>query len=489
MNDSVTQSSENPPVAPLIIRGQRIAENLIEVSGRGEEITFLTPDARKYANQIGLSNPGAMAELYDLSFEDILDYLEKVGEALDISTNIHLQRARDLSCQTSPLTPPIIDEAYGKYLQPLFDRDLVRLIADKILGIPYLEGWVEDDRPNGIKLQVRCFGPRSMHIVAGNVPQVAAGSIINSIILRGDAILKTPSNDPFTALAIAETMCDVAPDHPITRSVTVGYWRGGDEELEKQLYQPKNLEKIVAWGGLSAVRHVTQYIQPGLEMIAMDPKLSMSIVGPEAFESEENMQDVAKRIARDVGEYNQAGCSNARVIYVQSGTDEEDIEKLNRLGRMAYEAMLQLPEGRSTRPKTYDQALKAHVDALRYSEEWYKVIGGQDNEGAVIVSQLPDKVEFSRSLDCRTCNLVPIDSLEEATRELDAYAQTVGVYPESLQSQLRDVMPLFGAQRIVPLGCAMAGTCATPLDGMEPLRRMGRWIANEIYTEGSPFDT
>ena len=67
-------------------------------------------------------------------------------------------------------------------------------------------------------------------------------------------------------------MADMAPDHPITRHLSVAYWKGGDVEFEEQLYQPHNIEKIVAWGGFASVKHVTRYIQPGLELITLDPK-------------------------------------------------------------------------------------------------------------------------------------------------------------------------------------------------------------------------
>ena len=47
----------------------------------------------------------------------------------------------------------------------------------------------------------------------------------------------------------------------------VGATLGGDEALEAKLYQPHNIEKICAWGGFASVKHVTKYIQPGIELI------------------------------------------------------------------------------------------------------------------------------------------------------------------------------------------------------------------------------
>jgi hypothetical protein len=48
-----------------------------------------------------------------------------------------------------------------------------------------------------------------------------------------------------------------------------------------------------------------------------------------------------------------------------------------------------------------------------------------------------------------------------------------------LKRQLRDQLPLFGAQRLVSLGYACHVTAAMPQDAIEPLRRMCKWIVDE----------
>ena len=114
---------------------------------------------------------------------------------------------------------------------------------------------------------------------------LGALTVLRGAVTRGDTIIKVPSNDPFTTGAIARTMVDMAPDHPLTKHLAVAYWRGGDEALESKIYQPHHIEKICAWGGFASVKHVTKYIQPGIELISLDPKRSASIVGGEALES------------------------------------------------------------------------------------------------------------------------------------------------------------------------------------------------------------
>ncbi|TDF86627.1 acyl-CoA reductase [Pseudomonas sp. H9] len=467
------------PIAPMIIRGNVITDNLIDVGGRGGDLVFQTPDAHKYIEQLPLGNPAKLADLYTLSFNDILDYAEALGERLEFNKNPFLQEACELSYLTAPVTPSMVRGSYMG-LRHMLTRESVTEQVENSIGVKYLEGWVKQRLLDGTELDVRCFGARTLHIVAGNATGLSLLTILRNMVLRSDAIIKAPSNDPFTALAIARTMVDMAPDHPLTKHLSVAYWKGGDQAFEERLYQPQNLEKIVAWGGFNSMKHVTRYIQPGLELISLDPKRSASIIGKGAFDSEETMREAALRLASDIGALNQKACVCARVVYVQSGTDEAGLANLNTFGRYVYDAMQTLPNTLSTAPKRYDQGLKAEVDALRLDDLWYHVIGGQDGEGAVICSQLPEAVSFATRLDDRTANLVPVDDLTEMMDAVDAYTQTVGVYPESIKDELINILPLYGAQRIVSLGYAAGLKWAGPQDSIEPLRRMGKWIVNQI---------
>ncbi|WP_166362126.1 acyl-CoA reductase [Pseudomonas akapageensis] len=467
------------PIAPMIIRGNVITDNLIDVGGRGGDLVFQTPDAHKYIDQLPLGNPARLADLYTLTFNDILDYAEALGERLEFNSNPYLQEACELSYLTAPVTPTMVKGSYMG-LRQMLTRESVTEQVENSVGVKYLEGWVRQRLIDGTELDVRCFGARTLHIVAGNATGLSLLTILRNMVLRSDAIIKAPSNDPFTALAIARTMVDMAPDHPLTKHLSVAYWKGGDQAFEERLYQPQNLEKIVAWGGFASMKHVTRYIQPGLELISLDPKRSASIIGKGTFASEATMREAAVRLASDIGALNQKACVCARVVYVQSGTDEAGLAQLNTLGRYVYDAMQTLPNTLSTVPKRYDQTLKAEVDALRLDDEWYKVIGGKDGEGAVICSQIPESVSFATRLDDRTANLVPVDDLTEMMDAVDAYTQTVGVYPESVKDELKDILPLYGAQRIVSLGYAAGLKWAGPQDSIEPLRRMGKWIVNQI---------
>jgi acyl-CoA reductase LuxC len=469
--------------AGLVIRGEYIEDNLVEFGGRGGDASFLLPDPHAYVERFALGSSTRLADLYDLRFDDIVDYLVELGTRLKVADNPWLDQARQASYLASPQTPPIIDWNY-QMIPMMFERDTLRQMVERPLGsIDYLEGWVEQTLAHGEKIEIRAFGARAVHIIAGNHPVPAILAVIRNALTRSDAIIKLPSNDPLFALAIARTMCEMAPNHPITKHLAVAYWKGGDTEIEKRVYNPASVEKIVAWGGFDSIKHVARYMQPGMELITLDPKRSASVIGAEAFASEELMRDAAQRVACDIGAQNQAGCVNARVVYVHSGTDDDGLAKVNRLGQYAYEAIQDLPAHVSTKPKHgINPELKSRLDMYRLDDEWYRIIGGEDAEGAIVISQLPEPVDFWDLLNDRVANFVPVDSIDEALNFFDAYTQTVGIYPESLKDQVKDRMPLYGAQRLTTLGYAAGGSFnfAGPQDAIEPVRRMVKWIVNEV---------
>ena len=248
------------PVVPLIIRGQIITDNLIVHEGRGGGLSFRTPDANKYLDELPLRNHGDLKDMQALTTHEIIDFLVGFGEQLDLTKNKYLQQALELSYETAPTTRPIVEDEYSM-LSAIFNR---RFLEDTIeRERAYFDGWVQMPRGDGRVASVKAFGARCLHIVAGNSPLISALSLVRSALTRGDAILKSPSNDPVTAAAIFQTLCEYAPDHPITKHCSVAYWKGGDVSFEQKFYLPANIEKILAWGGFASVKHVTQVHSAG----------------------------------------------------------------------------------------------------------------------------------------------------------------------------------------------------------------------------------
>ena len=121
-------------------------------------------------------------------------------------------------------------------------------------------------------------------------------------------------------------------------------------------------------------------------------------------------------------------------------------------------------------------------------QDEYRVFGGRENEGALIVSQEDFPVDFSRQLACRVGNIVPVDDVETAVRSVNAYTQTIGIFPEALKEKLRDRLAFQGAQRLVSLGAAATMQHnMEKQDAIEPVRRMCKWVTEET-ADGEVLD-
>jgi hypothetical protein len=434
----------------------------------------------KYINRVVTNTPAILEDLYTLTFEDIVAYLAELGERLDLDTNRHWREAFEVSCHASNLSRSVLEAVYRSSPR-LYAPQTVREIAETRIGIRYLEGWSRVELLDGRAIEVRAVGSRAAHIIAGNVPVVAIGTLLRSAITRNDAIIKVPSNDPLTMGAIARTMIEMAPDHPLTRHVTVAYWKGGDEAIEQAIYQPTHIEKLVAWGGFASVKHITKYLQPGIDLITLDPKSSTTLIGKEALVDNATMRQVARRTAADLGGWDQEACVNARVMFLESGTDAAGLERANLFGQYLFEEVQRLPPTISAGPVRFDPALKVELQSILQQEDFYRVFTDRkqiEKTGAIIVSQLGEQVDFPKLLYGRVGNVVPVDKIEDTVAFFNSATQTVGIYPDELRTRLRDRAALMGGQMFVPVGYAICGSPVAPQDGIEPERRMCRWVVD-----------
>jgi hypothetical protein len=467
---------------PIVARGDIIwpDQDAIEFTGRAGA-TFRCPDARKYIQRLVLSDTDRLHDLQALPTREILDFLAALGPRLTLS-NPYLAEAFELSLQAGGLTEPVLRTVYES-LPSMFDRAFLEETVERTIGSAYLDGWVRQGSDRMANVRVRAVGTRILHITAGNIPVVGALTIMQAALTKGDCLIKLPSNDPLSANAIARTMIDLDADHPVVRHVAVAYWKGGDEALESQVCRTSRIDKITAWGGRASMKHIQKYLVPGMDFVALNPKLSISIVGREALQERPAMEEAARGVALLAGRVNQSACSNTRVVYVESGIDTESIARVIELGEEICEALQRLPPELSTPASQPNPELDDELRALEMDDDLYWV-KGDTLRGGVIVSRFSDRVDCFAKLSNRIVNLVPVPDLRQVLRWCDDTTQTVGVYPDRLLLDMRDRLALAGVQRIVLLtGLAAEGHAGRfpgmPHDGIEPMRRMVRWVVDE----------
>jgi len=438
-----------------------------QVFGRGRT-RFTTPaldlDSLVWSRQ----EPGPA---FETPLSEIMDVLAETGRWLTADSQGLVAEALESASRTSSLPYPVLKRSY-ETLGRSFDRKSMEFqVRNELGGADVLDGWREvRDAPSGRRHRIRAFPPRLIHIMAGNAPGVAAQTVVRGALTKGVHVLKIPSNELFAGTAILRALAAVAPDHPVTRSFSAVYWRGGDDAVESTLFRPQFFDKLVAWGGESSLRSAKKYIGPGFELVAFDPKTSISMIGREAFESAETLAEAADRGANDATLVEQQACSSSRFQFVEGTIEQVDRYCALLRERMGVERIFATAEGRPLA-----ENLREEIDGLRGMEAFYRVWGDYQGSGVVIRSE--DPVEFHP--DGRVVNVVPVTKLADAVRFANVATQTVGVYPSSRKAELRNALAAAGVQRVVELGGAGGVETGLPHDGFFPLQRFVRWVNDE----------
>jgi len=469
LKTEISEASAHPVLpVPHVVRGRLIHGVERVYTSRDMGVNFATPvidpDALVWTRREPLP-------MLDTPISEILDFLVELGTRLDLDVNTSLQQAFEGMIRVSALGPRVLENIY-RDMRSMFNRRLMEAeIAASIGSLDRLDGWVEH-RPAGFANRLRAFPPRLVHIMAGNVPSVAALTIVRAALTKGVHLLKLASNDLFTPSAIIATMGDIDHDHPVTRSFSVAYWRGGDASVERLIYQPQYFDKLVVWGGESAVRNALSYVGPGFELISFDPKVSISMIGAEALATPESIAETARRAAADVGSFDQDACSASRYQFVEGDMDAIDAY----CAALADELGKDRHYGNGSIEPT-PNAIREEVDVLRTLEPMYRVFGRSDGRGLVVRSDEP--VGFHP--DRKTVNVVQVPSLARAVDHVTVATQTVGIYPAARKAELRDALAAAGAQRLVTLGRVLSADTfgGQPHDGIFPMHRMMKWIIDE----------
>jgi Acyl-CoA reductase (LuxC) len=449
---------------PHIVKG-RLETNAGEDFG-----TFRCPSIRLDDLVWQRHEPGPA---FDLPIGEVIDFLVEVGAALDYDTNEFMQQALEHSLAYSSLARRILENTY-RTVPFFFDRANLEFQIEQETGWEAIDGWQEIRRPQGNLGRIRAFPPRLAHVIAGNTPAVAVTTIVRGALSKGVHLIKVPTNDLFTAAAILRTMAQVDPEHPTVRSFSAVYWKGGDTATESAIMRPQFFDKMVVWGGDSAVRNALRYAGPGFEIVSFDPKVSISMVGREAYANEATLEDAADRAATDVTLFNQDACAASRYIYA-----EGDLEQIDRFCEQLLVKLRQERPLSSAVAAAVPNETRDEIEVLKTLEPIYRVWG--DYSGAGLVVRSDDPVDFYPM--SKTVNVVTVPSLEEAVRHANVATQTVGIYPPQRAAGLRDALASMGVQRIVALGEVAQAVEGLPHDGFYPIRRVMRWVLDDTAAE------
>lgn len=457
--------------APFFIQGKIVAGADQIHRSRDLGVDFATPKL----DLNSLVHPRTeLPPLLNTPLAEIIDFLHEAGEKLADPNNPHVQPTIDHMAKVSLQPRGAIEFMIRNSAEYLNRTSLRELVEQNFPNPKALDEWVPHTDHTGRRSFIRAYAPRLIHVLPGNAPAQGIRSIAQSALVKSVSLFKMASADPFSTVAFLRTLADVDPNHPVVRSMSAVYWRGGEESVEKVLFRPQYFDKLVAWGGGDAINNVMKYIGPGFQLVSFDPKTSISMVGKEAFADEATMTRAATLNARDVAMANQEACVCSRFTFIEATPDQADRYCEVLADQIRVDMM---GEGI---PRPLEADLREQIETLRLMDDDYAVFGKLDGRGVAIRSEEP--VDFHPLR--KTSNVVCVPSLDEAMKYVNVATQTVGVFPFGRMPELRDRLASGGAQRVVRLGEAGPSTIGNPHDAMYPLHRFVHWMANENGCEG-----
>ena len=462
---------------PIIIRGREINPDgsTATVLYEGRNVQFRYPDPRPLLDELVLSDPLELRrDFANVKVGEIINFLAEAGKLMSLG-NPWMDMACRFSVPFSALPESIVKGSY-ELIPIVFSKMALRTLVENEIGSRYLDGWVEMPYANKVA-RTRAYGARSLHFISGNVPVVAALSMARAALLKADNIVKVAPNDPLTAWAIVRAMLEVDPDHPVTKHFSVIFWHDMPD-FEKDLLQPHYLEKIISWGGamggVNSSLHHGDLGAAGIDVLSLGPKFSISILGKQAFRSGKEIERVAALTAKDAASFNMESCGSSRFHFVQATP-----EQAKQYAEYVYAHMQCQDPALSARPINFPMELHDNLEAARTQEDFYYVVGGADNEGAVVVSLTGDIPDFFPTHN--TVIVMPFDDPLEVVEQIHPSTQTVGIYPNTLKDELRDLLVARGVVRFIDIGHTIDYAIGGPFNSYEIMRRACRWILDESY--------
>ncbi|QIG79347.1 acyl-CoA reductase [Stakelama tenebrarum] len=469
MSDNSQTADEAVISAPFFLRGDLVEGTAANHRSRDLGVEFATPDLDL---DKAILPRHELPPLLNMPLDEIIDFLVETGRRMADPANPYMSEVVERMCNTHILPRQVLEMQVATAAAYL-NRDLLKTTVERNFHDPrVLDEWVPQEDFTGRKSYVRAFAPRLVHVLPGNSPGVAVKSIAQGALVKAFNLFKMSSSDPFTTVAILRTMADIDAGHPIVQSMSAAYWRGGDEMVEPIIFRPQYFDRIVAWGGGDAIDNVIKYLGPGLQLVSFDPKTSISMVGREAFASDEAMRQAAELAADDVMILNQEACVASRFQFVEGSEEQVD-----RFGKALHQAIVKRAAASGDK-RALDPDMREQIETLSFLDDEFRVWGKLDGSGVVVRSEEP--VDFHPIN--KTANVVRVDSLDDAMRFVNVATQTVGFYPFDRMDDYRDRLASGGAQRIVRLGEGGPSTIGNPHDAMYPLQRFVQWMAHEDGT-------
>lgn len=297
-----------------------------------------------------------------------------------------------------PMVRRALDETFGALVQPALAR-LAGVVA----------------------------GPRvTLLVAAGAIPDPTVRSVYRALLGRSAVLVKTASAEPVLPGLLERSLAAVDP--LLGRCFAALGWPGGDRAVEDEVLPA--VDRVVAYGSDEAIADLSARVPAGVAFAGRGHRQSVAVVGASALVGPEALEDLGRRISRDVALYDQEGCLSPQAVYVQTGGLAGPAELAERVAHHLARAALALPAG----PLAPARALSIHEERARVELAGGTVLGAPDLAWTV---SLEPALVYRPSPGHRFLRVHAFEDVE-AVREALARCplQAVAIAPQALEAEV-----------------------------------------------------
>ncbi len=212
--------------------------------------------------------------------------------------------------------------------QDLTERSLWALVRESVGTPRALDSFVR----RGGRF-VHAWGPRVVvQVFAGNVFTAPIQPLVHALLAKSASLCKLSSRERVFPQLLKRTLAEI--DFPLSESVAILHWKGGDAGLETSLFERAGA--VVAFGDDETMAALRARVPWRVPFFPYGHRVSVAVVGRDAL-AKRQLPALARALAEDVVLFDQAGCLSPRTVYVQEGGEAVASELAERLSEaLAY---------------------------------------------------------------------------------------------------------------------------------------------------------
>ncbi|MCJ7450233.1 MAG: hypothetical protein MUP58_00660 [Candidatus Nanohaloarchaeota archaeon QJJ-9] len=373
------------------------------------------------------------------------EYLEEIMEETGES--------KDMILDDLELVEKMADKNYYKGLMQMGDTNLEKYMDDWNPALGYDEKAV----PLGKGVNIN----PGHNMAAVVIPEVWRALSKNSVLH------KMPGDDQVTMRIMDEVYQEM--DGPLADSFKTGYWPGGSEELEKNLFSE---DYVMAWGSDSTIEAIKEEVAPTTRFIPFHFEFGSYLVDEE-FQENYNIDDLYK-IAEDFSWGDQLLCFSPLMMAVE---ESENTEKfMEDLADVLEEYKEEYEMG-----KIPDNEKMKKTRAKRMARDYDQLVSDFENDTVVVMEDDLDKDDVNEFHSFRFVEGHKVEDLSEAIDVLGSsenLQEFILATSDRKAEELRDKIAYTKANRIASPGGA-APSAPITWDGKHPLNEMVKWVTDE----------